>query len=134
MPCDNLGITETNVELARRGYQAALRGDLDVIRDVLDPRVKWHGGDPSAAGSCHNREQALEFMRQARIRRPIGELVDVIGAGDKVVVIMRPAPEGDEVPAEIANVSTFRDGKVVEMVHYADPQEALAAAGVAGGR
>jgi ketosteroid isomerase-like protein len=37
---------------------------------------------------------------------------------------MRP-PGGDPV----ANVATFRGGKVVEMVHYVDPADALAAAG-----
>jgi ketosteroid isomerase-like protein len=35
--------------------------------------------------------------------------------------------EGHEEPALVASVSTFRDGKVVEMVHYANPDEALAA-------
>jgi hypothetical protein len=83
---DNM--TESNVERARRGYAAALRGDLDVIAELLDADVSWHGGDPSAPGSCHDRGQALEFMRQA------------FGRG----------------------------GKVVEMVHYADPDDALAAA------
>ena len=39
-------------------------------------------------------------MRQARVRRGIGELVDVIDAGDKVV----------------------------EMVHFPNPDDALAAA------
>lgn len=74
-------MSETNVELARRGYEAALRGDLDVIREFLDPEVKWHGGNPSAAGACHNRDEALAFMRQVRARRGVGELVEVINAG-----------------------------------------------------
>ena len=29
-----------------------------------------------------------------------------------------------------ANLTTFRDGRVVEMVHHDDPADALAAAGV----
>jgi hypothetical protein len=29
-----------------------------------------------------------------------------------------------------ANLTTFRDGKAVEMVHYVNPEDALAAAGV----
>lgn len=124
-------MSETNVELARRGYEAALRGDLDVIREFLDPEVKWHGGDPSAAGACRNRDEALAFMRQARARRGMGELVEVIDAGDQVVVIMRPVPAGDGPPELSANVTTFRAGKVIEMVHYPDPDDALAAAGVA---
>jgi hypothetical protein len=57
-------MTETNVELARRGFEAALSGDLDGLREFLDPDVKWHG-DPSEAGACQNRGQALEFMRCA---------------------------------------------------------------------
>jgi hypothetical protein len=58
----------------------------------------------------------------------MGELVDVIGAGDQVIVIMRP-PSVDGVSADpIANLTTFRDGKVTEMVHYSHPDDAIAAA------
>ncbi|MBS1885677.1 MAG: nuclear transport factor 2 family protein [Actinobacteria bacterium] len=123
-------MTETNADLARRGYEAALNGELELIADLLAPDIKWHGGDPSWEGACHNREDALAVMRRAAGDGAIGELVDVVEAGDKVVVIMRPPPEEGEEPRLVANLSTFRDGKVVEMVHYPDPDEALAAAGV----
>jgi ketosteroid isomerase-like protein len=59
----------TNVEIARRGFEAAMRGDLDAIRELLDPEIKWHGGNPSEPGSCHNGEEALAFMRAARSAR-----------------------------------------------------------------
>jgi ketosteroid isomerase-like protein len=123
-------VTESNVELVRRGYEAVLRGDLDAIRDILDPEVKWHAGDPTAEYACHNRAQALEFMRRNWVRRgtPAGELVDVIDAGEKVVVIIRRTGEDGE-PELVANLTTFRDGKVIEMVHYPDPEAARAAAG-----
>jgi ketosteroid isomerase-like protein len=58
-------VAETNVELARRAFEGVLRGDLDVVKDLL----------------------------------------------------------------AAANLSTFRGGKVVEIVHYPDPEDALAAAG-----
>ncbi len=115
------------VDLARHGYEAVRRGDVDAIREFLDPDVKWHGGDPSSG--CQNRKQALEWMSAARRRGPIGELVDVIDADDKVVVIMRRIGEDGE-PELVANLTTFRDGKVIEMVHYPDPDDARAAAGV----
>lgn len=117
-------MSETNAEIARRGFASVLRGDLDEIADLLDPDVKWHGGDPTAEGTCQNRDQALEFIRGARLRQAGVELVDVVGAGDKVVVIMRP-PGG----APVANLTTFRDGRVVEMQHFPDPEDALAAVG-----
>ena len=121
-------MSEELVALARRGYEAARRGDLDTLREFLDPDVKWHGGDPSSG--CQNRTQALEWMRAARERGPVGELVELVGAGDKVVVIMRRLGEDGE-PELVANLTTFRDGKAVEMVHYPSPADALAAAGVA---
>ena len=121
-------MTESNVERARRGFEAALRGDFDAIRDLLDPDVRWHGGDPAAPGACQDRDQALAFMRRARARSRVGELVDVVEAGDRVVVIMCPRPVGAEPAALSANLTTFRDGKVIEMVHYPDPRDALAAA------
>lgn len=122
--------TETNVEIVRRGYEAAARGELDVIAELLDPDVKWHGGDPSALGACNGREEALAFMRGARAREAFGELVDVIDAGDSVVVVMRPnAPDAPQARLR-ANVTTFRGGKVVEMVAHESPAAALEAAGL----
>jgi ketosteroid isomerase-like protein len=118
--------------MARRGFDAMLCGDLKVVAEMLDPDVKWHGGDPSVG--CQNRAETIEFMRQALARRgPDIELVDIVDAGDKVVVIMRPQdPEAqaDEPASPVANVTTFRDGKVVEMVAYPDPGEAMRAEGL----
>lgn len=124
------GMSESNVELARRGYEAAVHGDLAVLREFLDPQVKWHGGDPSAATACQNREQALEVIAEASRRGGIGELVDVLDAGEQVLVVMRPAPIDSEPAGLIANLTSFRDGKAVEMVHYPDPEHARAAAGI----
>jgi hypothetical protein len=56
----------------------------------------------------------------------MGELVDVIDAGEQVIVVIRPA-SGAELTA---NLTTFRDGKVIEMVSYETPEDALTAAGV----
>jgi ketosteroid isomerase-like protein len=117
----------TNVVLARRGFESVAKGDFDAISGLLDTDVKWHGGDPSAPGACHTRLQALEFMRRARSSGQLGELVDVIGVGSKVVVIMRAAQAGAEARV-VANLATFSDGKVTEMVHYPNPEDALAAA------
>jgi ketosteroid isomerase-like protein len=120
-------MAQSNAEIARRGYEAVLRGDLDAVEDFLDPEVRWHGGDPNAEGACRNRQDALTFMQQARRRGRIGKLVEVIGAADQVVVIMQPAAQAAKLTA---NLTTFRDGKAIEMVHYPRPEDALAAAGL----
>jgi ketosteroid isomerase-like protein len=69
-------------------------------------------------------------MRRARSRRGVGELVDIVDPGEKVVVDHRPPSSGDEPAALSANLTTFRDGKAIEMVHYPNPKDALVAAGV----
>jgi hypothetical protein len=42
------------------------------------------------------------------------------------VIMARPAGGGTEL---VANVTTFREGKVIEMVHYPNANDALAAVG-----
>ena len=122
---------ESNVERVRRGYEAVMRRDLDALAELLDPAVRWHAGDPDAKYACHNKEEALQFMRKNWLSGGSpGELLDVVDAGEKVVVIMRRAPDDEGSAPTVANLTTFRDGKVVEMVHYPDPKDALAAAGV----
>ncbi len=117
-------MTGGNAELARRGYEALARGDLDVIRELLAPDVLWHGGDPDWKGACHSREEAVTFMTRARKRGPLPELVDVVEAGDQVIVVLQPPDGGLR-----ANLTTIRDGQVVEMVGFESPEAAQAAAG-----
>jgi ketosteroid isomerase-like protein len=117
-------MSPSNVDRVRRGYEAIAAGDYEAVRELLHPDVKWHGGNPE--DGCLNRDQVLAFMQ--RPERPAGlvEVVEIVDAGDRVVVIMRPPHE----TALHANLTTFRDGLVVEMVHFDDPDDALAAAGV----
>ncbi len=122
-------MSQTNIELARRGYEALQRGDLEDVAALLDENVSWHGGDPSEEEACHTRQEALAFIRRPERTDP-GELVDLVDAGDRVVVILQPpAIDGNPVPLR-AQISTFRDEKVIEMVGYPNVADALAAAGV----
>jgi ketosteroid isomerase-like protein len=118
---------DSYVEVARRGFAAVARGDFDAVREILDPEVRWHGSEGPGVGSCVNRDEVIHFMREAVRRRGLGRLVDVIDAGDQVIVVMQPAAAGDEQPAPRANLTTFRDGRVVRMVAYETPEAALAA-------
>lgn len=122
-------MTPNNIELARRGYDALRRGDLDMVRELLDEDVKWHFGDPTAEGACVNREQALRFIDRPG-RPPLPEVVDMLDAGDRVVVILQPPPQDGEAVPPRAQITSFRAGKVIEMVGYPTVDGALAAAGV----
>jgi ketosteroid isomerase-like protein len=128
-------MTPSNVELVRTAWEAFADGDLHALSPLLDPEVEWHGGDPSSPYACHNREEVLAFIvkakeRQSREGRLAAELVDVTEFGDQVVAVIRPADRDGELRA---NLTTFRDGKVIEMVGFESPEAALAAAGRAPG-
>src|SRR4029078_10425153 len=86
---DDPSMSESHAQLARRGLEAMLCGDLKMIAEMLVPEVKWRGGDPSVG--CQNRAEALEFMQNALARRgPDIELVGAVEAGAKVVGLTRP--------------------------------------------
>jgi ketosteroid isomerase-like protein len=123
-------MSDRYADIARRGFGAVARGDFDVLLEHLHPHVVWHGGDPSAAGACRDREEVLEFIRGARARGAVGELVQVVGEGDRVVVVMRPPAKPGGQARLIANLMTFRDGEVGEMVHFARAEDAFAATGI----
>jgi uncharacterized protein len=118
-------MSERNVEIVRRGYEAIARGDFEAIHALLDPDVKWHGGVPD--DGCQNRAQTLAFMQRENRPATTPELVEIIDAGERVVVITRSRDPDDRLHA---NLTTFRDARVVEMVHYDAPDDALAAVGV----
>jgi ketosteroid isomerase-like protein len=120
----------TNVELVRRGWDAASRGDFEAVSEMLAPGVRWHGaGD--ATGGCQNRQETLEFMREAisrGIRVTLLEARD-LGAGRVLALLQRNLPhEGDpsgQRPQPHAEILTVRDGKIAEMVVYQSAEEAL---------
>lgn len=122
-------MSPTNIELVRRGFEALRRGDLSAADALLDENVKWHWGDPTAEGACRNRQQAMAFMRRPDRLGP-GELVDMIDAGDRVVVILQPPPVDDRPQPLRAQITTFRNGKIIEMAGYPTVEAALSAAGV----
>ena len=119
------------VGLVRCGFEAASRGDVDAIAEMLAPDVRWHGaGDDT--GGCQNRKQALRWMREAIERGVAVELLDARElSGDRVALVLRRQPSsGDlEPPRPHGEIISFRDGLITEMVVYPTVEEALAAAG-----
>ena len=131
-------MSEHNVKLARRGYQALMRGDVDAIHALLAPDVSWQGWDPGE-GDCHNRAEAMSMIKERLQERAIGELEQIIDIDDeRVVVVTRGNPDFAQRHAELglpeghdelASLVTIREGTVISMRDYKTKDEALAAAG-----
>jgi ketosteroid isomerase-like protein len=120
-----------DLELLRGAWAAFAAGDLEAASAALDPQVRWYAADePDADGTCHNRGDALAFLRRARADGVSAELLELRDVGDHIVSIIQthvPRDWGEQPPPH-GEVVTVRDGKIVEMVVYPTADEALQAA------
>jgi len=133
-------MSERNVEIVRRGYEHfAATGEL--LADGTHPDFVWDmskfSGWPEQQ-IYEGIEGAESFMRdwlEAWDDWAV-ELASLHDAGDKVVAVVRQHGRskgtGVAVDMTFAQVWTITDGLQARMVMYADPAEALAAAGLSG--
>jgi ketosteroid isomerase-like protein len=127
-----------NVEILRRGYEhLAATGDL--LDENFDPEFVW---DMSTFRNWPER-QTYEGIEGARefLTDWVGawedwelEIEEYRDAGDRVVAVARQSgtskATGLPVDMHFAQLWTLRDGKQLRMEMYADPGEALRAAGL----
>jgi ketosteroid isomerase-like protein len=131
-------VSAENVELVRRGYEHLIKTG-EPLYENWDPDLLWDmstfRGWPEDQ-TYQGREGYERFMRNWL--EPFDDWhLDVerfVDADDKVVVIQRQRgtskSTGVEVDMRFAQVWTLRGGKVIRVELYADPEEALEAAGV----
>jgi ketosteroid isomerase-like protein len=129
-----------NMNLVLRGYKAFVDGDFDVIAELLDPDVEWHGVDwgPWDAG---NRDGVLRVIDDRSRENFRVELEECVPVNDDVVVSFRIAGSDDEdgratpggryfTIGRYAAVVTIRNCKVVRVQDYPSRRDALAAVGL----
>jgi ketosteroid isomerase-like protein len=128
-------MSEQNVELARTGYEALMRGDVDAVFELLAPDLSWQGWE-RGEGDCHNREEAMSVIKERLEEGAIGEVKEIIDIDDERIMVTTSGnpdfeeryaelglPEGHD---EISSLVTIREGKVVQMRDYKTKAEALA--------
>ena len=130
-------MSNENVELIRRAYEAYSRGDVATMLDFVDPDLEWTYLDPSIEDPepqvCHGRhelETALERQAEHGLK---AELEEVAGRGDRVMVVVR-TPGVDAFRVGKAGdrnyaVFTVREGRIVALRDCRDREEAMAAIG-----
>jgi ketosteroid isomerase-like protein len=131
-------MSEENVEVVRRVYEAAAHRDAPTVLEHYDPEVELDatrlGVTDSDVYHGHDGLQSLfrEFAETFdEIEYSYEELID---AGDQVISIVtrhaRGRTSGVEVERPFALLWTLRDGKVVRVVWYLTREDALEAAGL----
>jgi ketosteroid isomerase-like protein len=130
-------MSQENVEIVRRIYDAGNRGDWDAgFRDTApDLEVTFKAG-PNAG--THRGREALESVFRDMLSGFdfwIMEPVEFRESGDQVVVVVdhRLRPKGGtsgEFVFRNGHVWTIREGAVLSMVGFETSEEALEAAGL----
>ena len=131
-------MSQENVEIVRRGFQAFNDRDLDAMLDSLAEDVEWRliGGFADMVGS--------EFRGRAGVRRFLIDIIESVGgrseietileADDRVVVTVRSVgaggTSGTPVTLRWGQVYTFCHGQISEVDNYYTANEALEAVGL----
>jgi ketosteroid isomerase-like protein len=119
-----------NERFVREIWQAWSSGDFETIEAAFAPDARWRAVE-DGPWNCENRGQILNVIRQNRERRgaPQGEVEEIVGVGERIVVAFRPAnPTSDGWPLDDGLryvVLTIKDGRVTEMKGCASRQVAL---------
>lgn len=118
-----------HIETVRSAFASALRGDLDAVSRLLAEDVRWHAAG-FETGGCGNRNQALEWIRQALALGRAVEVVDVRAVDEErvLVVLQRTPQEEDEIPDPHGQIVRFRDDEVAEIIVFPSVEEAVKAA------
>ena len=83
---DDASATQESAALTERVRFALESGDLDAVRDLLDPGARWGAPEGPHAADCHNREQVIAWWASARAAGARAVVTEVTaGAGTLLV-------------------------------------------------
>jgi len=128
---------EENVELARKGYQEFIDGDINSILDRNTEDTEWTFPGPAGivpmSGTFRGREQVAQFFSrlletldfetfEPREFLPLGERVLVLGHDTGKV-----RATGTPFEESWAHICTYRNGKLSRWQAYNDTGDLVAA-------
>ena len=129
-------MSEQNVEIVSRVYEAMNGRDVDRIEELAHPEAEWIS-DPRLGIKPHRgRDEVIRFFTDQaemfeELRIEVERLAD---SGDKVLALIRVngrgGASGAEVEISVGHVWTIKDGRVVRGEGYGDRDEAVRAAGL----
>src|SRR5215211_1202734 len=129
-------MSQENVEIVRRMYEAFDRGDLETTMGYFDPGVVLDASHRVDGGISHGREALATTVTEwistwEGWRESVEEMRDL---GDRVMVISTQAGRGKKSGVEWENrfamLFDIEGGQITRWTIYDDLHEALEAAGL----
>jgi ketosteroid isomerase-like protein len=134
-------MSRENVEIVRKVYDAVARHDAASVFALYDPEIEWDNSRLPEAG--------LEGRRVTRGHEGLRSLFrewyeawessedhceELVDAGEHVISVVtrrgRGRASGAEATARRGGVWTIREGKIIRVVWFPSPEEALEAVGL----
>lgn len=129
-------MSEDNVEVVRRAFQAYQRQDGETLFALLHPEIVWHDRPETGRGSFHGHDGVVQFFAAlAEVWEDVTyEAEEIIDAGDDVVLFLRQSARGagSGVPVEerLAMVGRVEQGQLISIRVYTSREDALEAVGL----
>jgi ketosteroid isomerase-like protein len=129
-------MSQENVEIVRRVYDALNRGAWDAAFRETHADFEMTTQRGLDAGTLQRREAVQRFGEDyvAMFDSLVLEPEEFLANGDQVVVVVtrRARPRGGSVDIVVRNghLWTVRDGAILSMKSFPDPEDALTAAGL----
>jgi hypothetical protein len=131
---DDSSATQEQAALTRRVRSALESGDLDAIRNLLDPGARWGAPDGPSDADCHNRDQVMAWWASAQATGARAVVTEVtVGSGTLLVgleVIGTSAAREAGGAVERWQVLTVRGDRIADIRGFDDRKAAAAQAGV----
>jgi ketosteroid isomerase-like protein len=129
-------MSQENVEIVRRMWQAFLGGDPASGLSFCDPEIEWDGTNLPDGAVARGHEAIVEHaMRWAEMwedwTMEPERFIDA--GGDQVILVFRETGRsegGVQMDERHAELYTLRGGKIVFRKGFSDPDKALEAVGL----
>jgi ketosteroid isomerase-like protein len=124
-------MSQENVESFKRGVEAWNRGDFDAWIDRFDPEVEWVALMEVYRGHAGARQAWESFKRDAQLTARFDDIRDL---GDSLLALGEMKVTGQTTrlnfTGELAQLLTYRDGRIVRSCDFRSHAEALEAVGL----
>ena len=131
---DDSSAAQDPAALTERVRFALESGDLDAIRNLLDPGARWGAPDGPNDADCRNRDQVMSWWASARAAGARAVVTEVaVGAGTLLVglkVTGTPAAREAGGPVERWQVLSVLGDRIADIRGFDDRKAAAARAGV----
>ncbi|MDT5147268.1 MAG: uncharacterized protein QOC58_1913 [Mycobacterium sp.] len=112
-------MSNQNIEVTKKGYDAFTAGDLEAALNVFDDSAEWIiNGESMIGGTYRGKAELAELFMRLSEKSTQVETKRFLADGE-VVMVLTQVTVGAET-ADEADVFEFRDGKVVKVHSFGD--------------